>query len=211
VKTQLDKYLPEFDWTKAKQLHYQDERWIGTPKDPDDWPEGTEAEIGRSVYSDGSGSFYQLAVKTDVDLVYASDIQDKVPELSPVLRAFRYQHDKVIWHRDRLSKQTPPPQGARVFHKSEVKPGDVLLPAPGKELLIWSRKRGKELVIAPYRHDGHGSYNLPGVPPGQQEVTVERVNTRGIFVRVSNEPKARKIASLSHHGQPITDGWLLKG
>lgn len=218
MKALLDKHLPEFSWAKAKAHHYQDERWVGTPKDPKAWPEGTMAEASRKErrWAD-CGCFYQLIVLTNVDLVSASDIQDKVSDLPPVLRTFKYRHDEVVWHRDRLTKQPPPPQTARIFHKSEVKPGDTLLPMPGKELLIWDRNlgirgRSPERVIASYRHGqsgGYDPYNLPGSPAGQHEVTVDRVNTRGIFVRVAGESKPRKITSLGHHGTSITDGWLL--
>ena len=129
-----------------------------------------------------------------------------------MLDVYRERFTEVRLHKIRLSVQDPPPRGSRVFHKTEAEPGDVLIPQPGKELLVWGKN--KDRVVISYRHgesSGYSKHNIPGDLPLEQQAVVDRINTRGIFVHLKGEPKALKIACHGHHGTPLTNGWLLVG
>jgi len=210
MKDILDRDFADFIWAKVKREWISEKAWAGTPKNPKGWPPDTRARASKLPYHTGTGFFYSLSIATDTDKIMAYGDNEDLSKLRSVVFTYMGRYQALRRHRDRLADQDPPPKGARVFERREVQSGAVLVPAPGKELFIWD-VRGDRRVVS-YRHGtdtGHLIEGLPGEPAPVQRVVVDRVNTRGIYVAVPGEKKPLRIASLAHHGTPISDGWLL--
>ena len=210
MKDLLDRDFAYFAWTQVTPECFSDETWAGTPKEPNGWPPDTKVKVSKHPYHTGVGFFYSLSIATDTDKVMAHGNNEDPSKLLPLLDLYKDRCRAIYRHQRRLANQEPPPKGARVFERREIQSGAVLVPAPGKELLIWD-ERGDRRVVS-YRHGPDTGYLIEGLP-GElapvQRVVVDRVNTRGIYVVVPGEKKPLRIASLAHHGTPISDGWLL--